>query len=339
MAAGMLGTAPVQEAATEQEPRPVEQIRTEAAALQPLVKTDLARRFLAATADLPAVTEDRVVWWDGRNRRALRPDDAAKLSPAELEGFKKLDLGERFYYYTAYGSPLAYVRALDLAAEAGLGSVDGRRIVDFGYGGIGQLRLLASLGADVTGVEVLELLRDLYREPLDTGAIARSAASAAPGPPGRLTLVHGRFPADAAVVEAVGAGHDLFMAKNVLKLGYVHPERQADPRTLVDLGAGDEAFLAAVHAALAPGGLLVIYNLYPKQAPPDAPYIPHATGECPFERALVERCGFEVIAFNRDDTEAARAMGEALGWRESMDLESDLFAMVTILRRGAAARS
>ncbi len=314
------------------EPRALEELRAEARALRPLVTSDLARRFLDATADLPTVEGERVVWWNGRNRRALRPEQAQGRSAADLEGFKELRLGERFYYYTAYGSPLAYIRPLELASGAGFGSAEGRRILDFGYGGIGHLRLLASLGADVTGVEVLELLRDFYREPGDTGAIPRSGAAAA-GPPGRLALLHGRFPADAAIAEAVGEGFDLFLAKNVLKLGYVHPQREADPRQLVDLGVSDEQFVRAVHRALKPGGLFVIYNLYPPQAPPEEPYVPHATGECPFARTLLEGAGFEVLAFDRADTEAARAMGEALRWQDSMDLEKELFAMYSILRR------
>ena len=71
----------------------------------------------------------------------------------------------------------------------------------------------------------------------------------------------------------------------------------------------------------------------PRQNPPDEPYIPHATGGCPFERALIEGTGFEIVAFDVNDTEAARAMGRALGWDEGMDLDNGLFAMYTILRR------
>ncbi len=308
-----------------------QQLVEEAAALAPLVSSPMAGQFLAAAADLPAV-EPRVVWWNRAERRSLRPEVAESMSPQELEGFQRREFDEQFYYYTAYGTPLAYCRALDLAAKAGFETAAGKRVVDFGYGGIGQLRLLASLGGNVTGIEVLDLLRDLYREPGDTGSIPRSAA-APPGPPGRLALLHGRFPADAALVEAVGGGVDLFISKNVLKKGYVHPEREADPRVLVDLGVDDETFVRAVYDALSEGGLLVIYNLYPPQAPPEEPYIPHATGGCPFDRALVESIGFEVVAFDADDTAATRAMGKALGWGDSMDLENGLFGMYTILRK------
>ncbi len=319
--------------------RAVDELRAEAKRLEPLAGSDLAKRYLAAAADLPAIEGERVVWWDRAARRAVSPERAAAMSPEELQGFVERRLDERFYYYTAYGTPLAYARCLDLAAGAGFESADGRRILDFGFGGIGQLRLLASLGGQVVGVEVLDLLRELYREPADTGAIPRSAAAptGAPGAPGTLTRHFGRLPGDPALRSAVGGGYHLILSKNVLKRGYVHPERAADPRQLVDLGVDDATFVRAVYDALAPGGLVVIYNLYPKQSPPDEPYIPHATGECPFDRAIVESAGFEVVAFDADDTPAARAMGEALGWSGSMDLQNDLFGMYTILRRPAAA--
>jgi SAM-dependent methyltransferase len=317
---------------TEPEPTAVEMLRAEAGALAPLVTSDLARSFLEATADLPDVAGQRIVWWNRAERRALRPEQAEAMDEAGLEGFRELTLGGGFYYYTAYGTPLAYARALDLAAAHGFETADGRRILDFGFGGIGHLRLLASLGGHATGIEILELLREFYREPGDTGEIPRSAA-AAPGSPGTLTLVYGSYPGDADVRRAVGDGFDLVVSKNVLKLGYVHPEREADPRRLVHLGVEDETFIRAVHDLLNPGGLFVIYNLYPQQNPPDEPYIPHATGGCPFDRGIVESVGFEIAAFDRDDTEAARRMGEALGWDDSMDLETDLFGMYTILRR------
>lgn len=254
--------------ATTPDPTPVQALRAEADTLKPLVTTDLARQFLQATADLPAIEQERVVYWDRATRRALTPREAAELSPEELEAFNELSLGEQFYDYTAYGTPLAYCRALDLAAAAGFDSADGKRVVDFGFGGIGHLRLLASLGAHVTGIEVLDLLCDFYREPGDTGVIGRSGA-AEPGSPGTLSLVYGSFPGDATIAEVVGGNCDLFISKNVLKKGYVHPQREADPRFLVHLGA-------------------------------------------------------------------ARAMGRALGWGESMDLESDLFGMYTILRKPSA---
>jgi SAM-dependent methyltransferase len=324
------------EEAVAPELTPVERLRAEARALEPFVRSRLTREFLAATADLPGVGDERVVWWNSAERKALRPEQAGAMDEADLEGFRELSLGPEFYYYTAYGTPLAYLPALELAARHGFESADGRRILDFGFGGIGQLRLLASLGAHVTGVEILELLREYYREPDDTGTMARAAA-AGPGAPGTLTLVYGSFPGDPQVREAVGDGYDLVLSKNVLKLGYVHPEREADPRRLVHLGVSDEQFVRAMFDVLKPGGLFVIYNLYPAQNPPDEPYIPHATGGCPFDPALMESVGFEVVGLDRDCTAFARRMGQVLGWDDSMDLDTDLFGMYTVLRKPDAS--
>ncbi|MHC5002251.1 MAG: hypothetical protein ACYTJ0_03935, partial [Planctomycetota bacterium] len=113
----------------------------------------------------------------------------------------------------------------------------------------------------------------------------------------------------------------------------------------VHLGVDDEAYVRALHDVLNPGGIAVIYNLAPAQNPPDQPYLPWADGRCPFDRALLESLGFEVVELDRDDGEAARAHARALGWDvprdqggSGMDLDNDLFAHYTILRkRGGAA--
>jgi hypothetical protein len=51
---------------------------------------------------------------------------------------------------------------------------------------------------------------------------------------------------------------------------------------------------------------------------------------------MLEAKGFEVIEFDRNDDDFARRMGQALGWDrgdQPMDLQNDLFALYTILRR------
>jgi len=106
-----------------------------------------------------------------------------------------------------------------------------------------------------------------------------------------------------------------------------------DPRRLVHLGVDDETFVKAMFAVLEPGGLAMIYNLHPPQAPEDQPYIPWADGRSPFTRELYETVGFEVLTFDVDDSAAARAMGKAFGWDAQMDLEKDLFATYTLLRK------
>jgi SAM-dependent methyltransferase len=329
-------TTPPKDSDSSAEKPILAQLREEAAALRPLVDTDLAHRFLNAVGDLPAIDEKRVVFWESERRRALTPNQARSLPRGELKSFTERELDGRFYYYTAYGTPLAYVRAIDLASRAGWQSADGQRVLDFGFGGIGHLRLLASLGSDAVGVEVLDLLRAYYRKRGDTGKIPR-AECAGPGSPGRLTLLYGRFPAEDDLVKAVGEGYSLVISKNTLKKGYIHPERLTDPRYLVHLGVDDEEFVKAIYHILEPGGLFIIYNLYPPQNPPNKPYIPHATGECPFDRSLLEQTGFEILVLDRDDTTFARKMAEALGWKADFDLD-ELFAMYTILQRRRAEK-
>lgn len=326
--------APPAAAQDEARPSMLEQMRTEAGNLRPLVESELANNFLTAVEDLPAIEGERVVYFKRSDRSALSEEDAMALSEDERAEYQRMELGERFHYQTFYGTPLAYVRAIDLAAGAGFVDADGARVFDFGFGGIGHLRLLASLGADTVGVEVLELLDEYYVES-DMGAIER-AEVAGEGDEGSITLLYGQWPAEADLVEAAGGGFDLMMSKNTLKKGYIHPEREVDPRMLVHLGVSDEAYAQAMFDSLAPGGLFVIYNLYPPPRGEDEPYQPWRSGECPFERDLLEDVGFEVVAFDVDDTSFSHEMAHALGWdagERAMDLESSLRAMYTILKR------
>jgi hypothetical protein len=317
-------------AAAEVPPSVLASLHGESAALLPFIRHAGARAFVEAVDRLPAV-EPRVVYHDSARTRYWSDSEAAQLPDSARAVLVKRTLDDRFYYNTRYGTPLAYARALDLVEERGLNHLGRRRIADFGYGTVGHLRLLASLGADVVGIEVDPLLPALYSQPEDTGEIA-----AIGGRSGRIALVSGRFPAEASIVAAVGGGYDLFLSKNTLKLGYIHPEQKADPRQLVHLGVDDTAFVRAVHAALRPGGYAMIYNLSPAPAAAGQPYRPWADGRTPFAREIWEQLGFEVLAFDVEDHEAARRMAHALGWdagERPMDLEKDLFAHYSLFRK------
>ncbi|HTO89569.1 MAG TPA: hypothetical protein VMJ70_00435 [Candidatus Sulfotelmatobacter sp.] len=296
----------------------------------PLYRSRLAGDFLHAVSRLPTVAP-RTVLFDSSRVHYWTSGQAAALPDSQRARLISRELGESFYYNTRYGTPLAYARPLELLAKAGFTRVAGRRLADFGYGGIGQLRLLATLGAEVTGIEVDPLLRALYSWPNDQGQIAGAK------PPGSLSLVSGQWPAAPELVREVGNGYDLFISKNTLKNGYLHPAEPVDPRRLVHLGVEDSTFAAALYRVLRPGGWAMIYNLCPAPAPPGMPYIPWADGRCPFSRAMLEAAGFQVVAFDADDSPAARRMGHALGWDDpdgaKMDLEHDLFATYTLLRR------
>jgi hypothetical protein len=312
------------------QPNGVALLKQQARSLEPLVQSKLAGSLLKATAELPAVPP-RTLYVDEAKRTYFTEPQKKLLVESAQSGLTKFPVDETFYYNTKYGSPLAYARPLDLLGRTGLSEVTGLKILDFGYGTIGHLRLLASLGADVSGVDVDPLFQALYSNPEDQGIIANRQ-----GPAGRLRLLSGRFPADPSIKAAVGTGYDLILSKNTLKNGFVHPERPVDKRRLLNLDVDDETFVRAFHSALKPGGWVRIYNICPAPSPPDKPYKHWADGRCPFPRKIWETVGFQVLEFDRDDSEAIRAIAHALSWdrgEDAMDLNTDLFAHYSLMRR------
>ena len=316
------------------------QLIDDAAALEPLAMTALGKSFLRATEALPAVAT-RVVYRDDNTREYFSPDEAAAMPEEKRRKLASIELDEYRYYYTKYGSPLAYLRAIDLAASNGLNDVKGAHILDFGYGSIGHLRLLASLGANVVGVDPDSYLDALYSQPsADQGSIA-TARNFSLGSRGSITLAHGRWPGNVELAQKVAkhAPYQLIVSKNTLKRGYLKPERRAAKNQLIDLGVTDERFLKAIHDSLAPGGLLVIYNLAPKPAPPDKEFQPQADARSPFSAAQFARAGLDVVAMNTEDHDFVRRMGVTLGWDKNSngevvnDLNTNLFALYTIVRR------
>jgi hypothetical protein len=307
-------------------------LRSEAIALTPLVKSDIAKTLLASVPELPAIAHPRIAYVKKEPREYLTEAAYNKLSDSARTGFVRKDLGEEFYYYTRYGTPLAFVRPLDLVAQAGLKSLDHARIIDFGFGSVGQLRLMASMGASAYGIEVDPLLKILYGDSGDTGPIARSKAAGS-GSGGSVATLIGSFPTDTQITSTLGGHFDVFFSKNTLKRGYIHPEREADPRMLVHLGVDDSTFVKRVYDLLKPGGFFMIYNLHPAKSAPDQPYIPWSDGRCPFDRTLVEKIGFKTLIFDLDDTEFAHTMAKAVGWDKEMDLSKDLFGTYTLFQK------
>ena len=119
----------------------------------------------------------RVVWADSSRTHAWTDAEALALADTTRARLVRRELDDGFYWNTRYGSPLAYLRPLEILSGAGVKSVDRARIADFGCGTLGHLRLLASLGADATGIDVDPLLRALYSEPGDQGEVTRRGGS------------------------------------------------------------------------------------------------------------------------------------------------------------------
>jgi SAM-dependent methyltransferase len=302
-------------------------LRAAAKALAPVARSALTRRFLDTVDELPPVAA-RTVYHDSTRTRYWTAAERAALKDTTIRA-RVLD--ERFYYNTRYGSPLAYLRPLEILAAAGFTDVTAKRIADYGYGTIGHLKVLAGMGADLTGIDVDPLLRALYSTPADTGVVRGRRGRA-----GRVAIVTGSFPGDAATAAAVGDSFDLFISKNTLKNGYIHPAEPVNPRMLVHLGVNDSDFVSKLYRMLKPGGRVLIYNLSPAPNQPGTPYKPWADGRCPFPEEMWRKAGFNVIAFDQEDSPAAREMGHALGWDQgenAMNLESDLFAQYTLVQK------
>lgn len=313
----------------------VDALVDDAKAVSPLVESAAVKQLLAAARDLP-VPNARTLYRNREKGVVVTSDAYAAMPPEQQATLTKREYPPEFYYLTGYGSPMMYARPLDLYARAtDAKSFANLKVLDFGYGGVGPLRLLASVGAKAHGVDVEPLFAVYYAQPGDIGPIEPSkAASASVG--GSIAIHTGRWPAEKTIVEAVGGGFDLFISKNTLKRGYIHPASEVDERMLVKLGVSDEQFVKAVHDALKPGGVFLIYNLCPKQNPADKPYLPHADGECPFPRELLEKSGFEIVAFDRDDKPAAVDFWMALGFNDGQPKEavaSDLFVWYTLARK------
>lgn len=328
------GLAPAQNPASAPASQPelkgVESLKQEAVALAPLVKSELAKHFLEATAELPRI-QPRKLYIDAPHKTYIGAADYDALSADEKAKIQVVERDESYYFGTKHGSPLAYSRPIDLLGQAGLKDIKGKRVLDFGYGTVGHLRLLAINGADAIGVDVDPMLYRLYSEPGDQGAIKSRA-----GLNGHVTLVNGHWPTEESVRKAVGGNFDLIISKNTLKNGYIHPEQEVDPRMRIDLGVSDAEYVRNLYESLNPGGWLMIYNICPMRTPPGPNYIPWSDGHCPFAKEMLEKQGFVVLAFDEDDSPAMAAQGHALGWDSGpkpMDLKQDVYAMYTLARR------
>jgi len=308
---------------------PTEQMMQEAARIGSEATSPLAKELLAGYGCLQPI-QPTAVWYNKETRSAVTEAAGKGMTEEQLKGYTKKDIDDAFYYFTRYGTPVAFVRPVEILGRAGLKTADGLKMVDFGFGSIGQLRSLASMGADVTGIEVDPILEIIYAK--EPGKVARCAAGGKGGD-GNISLAFGQFPKEADIVKQVGGGYDAFVSKNTLKRGYVHPEKEVDPRMLVHLDVDDETFVRSVYDALKPGGFFLIYNLCPAPSKPEEAYKPWADGRSPFSAETYQKVGFKVVAFDVDDTQAARVMGKTFGWGTEEELAKDLFGMYTLVQK------
>lgn len=296
---------------------------------------ELVKNFLSAAETLQPIDE-RAIHYDRKQRKALTEKQFQILSETERSAFSPMPVNNQLYY-GYYSTPLAWVRPLEVLAENGVESVDSKHILDFGFGNVGQLRMLASMGAKVTGIELAGGVHQaMYSKESDQGVVAKLESGRIEND-GTLKLAFGQWPAEKEIVSEVGQNYDLIISKNVLKLGYIHPQQEVSPQMLIDLGVTDERFLSELFRSLNPGGLVLVYNLYPTQSPDPEKYRPWAHGETPWEKDDVEKAGFEIVAWHVDDSSAIHSLGTKLGWRDSFenqeDFEAGFRAMYTILKK------
>ncbi len=317
-------------AATTGAQRITDKLQADAKKLEPLVQSALAKEFLLATKKL-LEPEPRVVYRNAEQTNTISQKAFAALSADEQVEWTPRECPPAFYYETGYGSPLVYSRVLDIVAPH-WDATQPRKLLDFGYGSIGQLQLLGHLGFEAHGVDVEPMFAALYSEAGDTGPFGQ----------GSVKVHTGQWPADSDLQSAVGAGYTLITSKNTLKAGYIHPTPPAgqtvDPNRLVHLGVSDEDFLQRVRSALVPGGVFIIYNICPPQNSADKPYLPHADGKSPFSREDFEQAGFEVLAFDVEDQAWVLDGFAALGYTKGRTPEQsaqDYFCWYTIVRRVA----
>lgn len=290
------------------------QLSEEARRLASLSTNKLSEDFLRQVSRLPAMVYMPEIYYNKAEKRAINAED---YDDKKDDGFERLNLSAQYYYYTRYGSPLAFMLPLEILGHH-LHDRNDLNLIDYGFGTIGHLKLLTMAGHRVRGIDVDPIMEVLYKKEVER----------IPG----LDMSIGVFPRDSSMKLPEGS-LDVFVSKNTLKKGYVAPDIEVDARFMIDLGGTREQYLARVHQLLKRGGHFLIYNLHGQRSEDAATYKPWTDGRSPFTRAQLQQAGFEVLAFDKDDTDKARQVAVALGWAAQMNLEKDLFATYTLLKK------
>jgi hypothetical protein len=294
-------------------------LRQQVKALAPLAHSDLARQFLAAAADLPPI-RTRTIYRDSMTGVYFREADVDSLPEGIRARLVPSTVDALYFYQTHYGTMLNYLRLIDLLGANGVTTFEGKRLLDFGYGRIGHLRAIASLGATAVGVDVDPELPVLYAERGDQGPVRGANRRE-----GLLSIVHGSFPGDSAVRRTVGGLYDLVISRNTLKGGH-EPAQRARQSRVINLGVSDSTFVRAIFESMRSDGLFMMYTVSG----------PKGNAHCPFSEDMVRAVGFQVVAYDQDDSVNTRAMLRVLhrGQGEPPSApDEESTALYTILRK------
>ena len=287
--------------------------------------------WLDRADDIRAELDERTFYSARRPNRAITSADYEALPEEEREGWRAFEVTPDSYYATFYGTAAAYLPAVDFAATAMDATDDadlfeGKRVLDLGYGQMGQLELLAACGAEVVGVEVDPILTMLYDDTQQPRAVENPA-----GDGGSVRVTECLWPNEESCRENVGGGYDVIISRNLLKRGYVKPEKLLGNYVPVAHGMSDAEACGHFYDALSPGGVLVIYSLGGK---PD-PAKPWTDIANPWPLGAWESAGFEVVHHDLDVSPGAREMFVALGYRTAEEAEDALFGVCSVYRKPA----
>jgi SAM-dependent methyltransferase len=265
----------------------------------------------------------------GFDREVYTLQQSLEFTEEELADFKQVEYGPKRYYATNYGTPLAYAPALLAAAKAGgFDSFKYKKVLDFGYGQIGQLEMLARCGAEVFGVEADPIVHTLYQSTrVADGVVSED------GTKGSVHLELGQWFSDWRLRQRMGGDFDVIMIRNVLKRGYVQPEEPMKGFDPIDIGGEPEDAVRAIYNALDDGGVAVVYNLGGGAwRRDDGTYNAPADVRDPFGKDVWEDAGFEIVHFQANGSQLMREVGVAIGWGTLEDLAS-YNVLYTVVRK------
>jgi len=247
-------------------------LRQQAKALAPFAHSDIARQFLAAAAHLP-LPGTRTIYRDSTTGAFFREVEVDSLPESIRSRLVPITVDGLYYYQTRYGTMLNYLRLIELCGANGVTTFEGMRLLDFGYGRIGQLRAIASLGATAVGVDVDPELPVLYGEPGDQGRVPGANRRE-----GFVLVVNGSFPGDSVTRRAVAGAYDLVISKNTLKGGH-EPAQRARQSRVINLGVPDSLFVRAIFESMKPGGLFMMYTISGPKGNPHCPFSEEGASE------------------------------------------------------------
>ncbi|RNC82450.1 MAG: methyltransferase domain-containing protein [Phycisphaera sp.] len=308
-----------------------EALAAEAARVEEVVGNEAVLEWLGKAKELPEVKGATLFVGPrepgGFDREVYTAQQATDFSESDLIDFREVTYGPTRYYATNYGSPIAYAPALIAAAEAGgFDSFRFKRVLDFGYGQIGQLEMLARCGATVCGVEADPVIDTLYRSTRLSDVVV-----AEDGTRGSLTLALGEWFSDWRLRQKLGGRFDVIIARNVLKRGYVQPEEPMPGFDPIDIGGEPEDAARAIYNALEEGGVAVVYNLGGGAwRGEDGSYNAPADVRDPLGREAWEAAGFEIVHYQANGSQLMRKVASLISQKDlsEFDLYNVLYTVV-----------